>query len=57
MANELATCPNCYLEFPDRDAKTEPIYTCVECGAKGYDCCIPGNNSVCANCEESGNGE
>ena len=47
----LAICPNCGLEFPDRDFDKEPTYHCVECGVEGYDCCVPGNNTRCVECE------
>jgi predicted RNA-binding Zn-ribbon protein involved in translation (DUF1610 family) len=50
---EIAKCPMCGLEFPNRDAKTEAVYSCVECGAEGYDCCVPGNNAFCPDCGDS----
>lgn len=53
----IATCPNCGLDFPERDPENEPVYECVECGARGYDCCIPGNNGLCPKCEEIANAD
>lgn len=47
-----ATCPKCGLEFEDRDPATEPVYECAVCGAEGFDCCVPGNNAVCEDCED-----
>lgn len=48
----LAVCPSCGLDFPDRDAKTEPEYECTECGKIGYDCCVPGKGMRCNGCQE-----
>lgn len=48
----VATCPNCGSEYPERDAAKEPEYVCIECGKEGFDCCVPGNNSLCNECEE-----
>jgi hypothetical protein len=48
-----AKCTHCGMEFPDRDAKTEPVYVCVGCGAEGFDCCVPGNNALCNECQEA----
>ena len=53
MSQDIATCPNCGLESPDRSADDEPVYVCVECGMEGYDCCVPGKNAKCVECEEA----
>lgn len=50
-SHEAAICPTCGTEYPERDAKTEAEYECVECGAIGFDCCVPGKNSRCSDCE------
>jgi len=49
--DEIAMCPACGVEYEDRDADDEPEYECVRCGLVGYDCCVPGNNSICNDCE------
>lgn len=51
--HEVAICPMCGLDFPERDAKTEPVYTCAECGIEGFDCCVAGTNTLCALCWET----
>jgi hypothetical protein len=45
-----ATCPMCGSAYDNRDTKSEPIYTCIECGRKGFDCCIAGSRAKCENC-------
>ena len=35
-----------------RDPTGESVYVCVNCGGEGFDCCVPGNNAICANCED-----
>jgi hypothetical protein len=48
------TCPMCGSTYPEREP--EAPYTCMECGGEGLDCCVPGNNAICVNCEERGDG-
>ena len=43
------TCPACKTNYPEREP--EELFTCVECGKQGLDCCVPGNNAVCVDCE------
>jgi DNA-directed RNA polymerase subunit RPC12/RpoP len=43
------TCPMCGSRYPEREPE-EP-YACTECGGEGLDCCVPGSNSICVNCE------
>ncbi len=50
-SGKVAICPACLTEYPERDAAKEPVYVCVDCGKKGYDCCVPGNNALCFDCE------
>lgn len=47
--DEKFYCPMCGME---REQEEEE-YTCTQCGGVGYDCCIPGNNSICVQCEEN----
>lgn len=46
-----ATCPNCGMDFKERD-QDEPVYRCQICGIEGFDCCVPGNNAICFECTE-----
>lgn len=55
--NEVATCPNCGSEYPERDIENEPVYECTQCGIEGFDCCVAGNNALCEEClDEQNNG-
>jgi len=46
-------CPNCGLEREKNFADDpEPIYTCVECGKQGFDCCVAGTHTICNECDE-----
>ena len=49
MSNEKPKCPNCGLESVDENPAT---YECSECGVEGFDCCVPGTNSLCSDCED-----
>ena len=49
------TCPMCGSEYPEREP--EAPYECAECGGQGLDCCIPGSNAICVECEQRGPGE
>ncbi len=51
--NVIAKCQMCGAEYPERDAKDETEYECVECGGVGYDCCVPGTRAICTNCEDA----
>ena len=50
VKRNMIECPNCGLERSD-DPDDE-LYECVACGAEGYDCCVPGNNAICTDCED-----
>jgi len=45
------TCPYCAQCRPPDDAR---VYKCPKCGREGFDCCVPGRNTLCWECE---NGE
>lgn len=30
----------------------EELYTCLECEADGYDCCVPGPHTLCRPCQD-----
>ena len=50
--HEPAVCPCCGTKYPDRDPATERVYKCAVCGRRGFDCCVPGNNTFCSDCED-----
>lgn len=41
-------CPGCGLVSYDPEPRE---YECPNCGKVGYDCCVPGNNCICLECE------
>ena len=42
-------CPSCGEERPEEEAQ---VYECTRCHKEGFDCCIPGNGTICFECEE-----
>lgn len=46
-------CPMCGLERDEGEA----TYMCVGCGSEGFDCCVPGNNAICFDCEKKDDDE
>lgn len=55
-AMKVPVCPMCGTVYEDRP-EDEPVYSCIDCGAKGFDCCIAGNGVRCADCDEIWAGE
>jgi hypothetical protein len=45
---KLIPCPN---ECGEKRPEGEPVYTCVDCGKTGFDCCIAGSGVICGECE------
>lgn len=43
------TCPYCGNARPPDDAY---VYECPQCGKQGFDCCVPGRNTLCWECDE-----
>jgi len=41
-------CPHCGTM---RDADDARVYECPRCGTAGFDCCVPGRNTLCWNCD------
>lgn len=52
---EMVECPLCGLER-EKDPD-DGLYECSNCGAQGYDCCIPGNDALCEECEREASGD
>lgn len=42
-------CPGCGNM---RDADDAHEYECPRCGKVGFDCCVPGCNTLCWKCDE-----
>lgn len=42
-------CPACGNKRMPDDAH---VYECPECGKNGFDCCVPGSNTLCWECDE-----
>src|SRR5882672_3105414 len=46
----LVKCPSCGDE---REPPEAHLYKCVNCEKEGFDCCVPGTNAICTECEEA----
>jgi len=46
---DMEACPACGNERPPDDAH---VYECPGCGKNGFDCCVPGSNTLCWECDE-----
>jgi len=46
-------CPHCGTM---RDAGDAHLYECPKCGTAGFDCCVPGRNTLCWDCDKAATG-
>jgi hypothetical protein len=46
-------CPHCGTV---RDVDDAHLYECPKCGTAGFDCCVPGRNTLCWDCDKAATG-
>ena len=52
MERKSPWCPACL----DYKGEENELHTCIECGIRGFACCVPGPGQLCVNCYEEKKG-